>query len=207
MPVMLKDGRSVLFVHVPKNGGSTVEKLFTSSGWDMRFRKTLRGNPEVFPLLQVSPQHFHGALLTEVFNLSRFDLVFMICRHPVSRFRSEFAMRHKHVDQVDAATVDEWADRFFSRYPPNHCAHDNHIRPQVDFLVPGAEVFRMEDGMESIVADLNARFDLGLTTTIPHRLRSEYRGLPSSAVELSPALLAHLHDFYADDFERFGYTR
>ena len=208
MPVMLKDGRSVLFIHVPKNGGSTVERLFTSSGWDMSFRMTRRGDPDAFPLLRVSPQHYHGALLTEVFNLRRFDLVFLITRHPVSRFRSEFAMRHKHLghlETVDSAIVDEWADRFFSRYADNHYAHDNHLRRQVDFLVPDAEVFRLEDGMDSIVADLNARFDLDLRTTIPRRLSSAARGLPSSAVEVSPQLLAHLHEFYADDFERFGY--
>jgi hypothetical protein len=75
----------------------------------------------------------------------------------------------------------------------------------VDFLVPGAEVYRLEDGMDSIVADLNERFDLDLSTEIPRRLNSETRGLRSSAVTVSPTLEAQLREFYADDFERFGY--
>jgi len=205
---MLKDGRSVLFIHVPKNAGTTIEQLFTTSGWEMRYRSTRRGDPDEFPLLRVSPQHYHGALLTEVFNLVRFDVVFLIARDPVSRFRSEFAMRHKHLrhlDTVESEIVDEWAARFLSRYATNHHAHDNHVRPQVDFLVPGAEVYRLEDGMDSIVADLNERFDLGLRTDIPRRLDSETRGLRSSAVTVSPALQARLREFYAEDFERFGY--
>jgi hypothetical protein len=34
VPVMIKDGRSVLFIHIPKTGGTSVERLFKKSGWE-----------------------------------------------------------------------------------------------------------------------------------------------------------------------------
>jgi len=204
---MLKDDRAVLFVHVPKAGGTTLERLFTDSGWTMRYRTTWRSNPEVFRLLRVSPQHYHGALLEELFKLDRFEHIFQVCRDPIHRFRSEFAMRNKTLTEADASTVEAWADEQFGLYATNPYLLDNHLRPQVDFLVPGVEVYRLEDGMKEIVDDLNGRYDMGLSTQIRHRLRSENHGLPSSAVEISDSLQAHLHEFYAADFERFGYPR
>ena len=38
MPVFRQDGRAVLFVHVPKAGGSTLERLFAKSGWTTGYR-------------------------------------------------------------------------------------------------------------------------------------------------------------------------
>ena len=38
MPVFRQDGRAVLFVHVPKAGGSSLERLFAKSGWTTGYR-------------------------------------------------------------------------------------------------------------------------------------------------------------------------
>lgn len=205
MPVMLKDGRSVLFVHVPKAGGTTLERHFGHDGWKLAFRETLRKRPDLFPLRRCSPQHYHGAVLTEMFDVSRFDVVFTVVREPVSRFRSEFAMRNNTLQAAPAATVDAWAERKLAEYADNPYLLDNHLRPQHEFLVPGVLTYRLEDGLEAVVKDLNQRFDLDLPPAVLHRLRSDDRGLPSSAVEISPQLRARLHDFYAKDFADFGY--
>ncbi len=206
MPVLVKDGKSVLFVHVPKAGGSSVEDLFAESGWLINFRYTPVNRPRLFPLLRVSPQHYHAALLTEILKLDDFDLIFMITRDPIERFRSEFAMRNSRLTRADEATVEEWADTMFERYADNPYVADNHLRPQVEFVVPHTVLYRMEDGMKGIVKDLNSRFDLELHGRLKHRLHSKDRGLPSSRVEISKALRSRLVDFYAADFERFGYS-
>jgi hypothetical protein len=206
MPVLLKDGKSVLFVHVPKAGGSSVEALFADSGWLTNFRYTPVNRPRLFPLLQVSPQHYHAALLREILKLDDFDLIFMITRDPIERFRSEFAMRHADLTRADAATVEEWADTIFERYAENPYVGDNHLRPQVEFLVPNTVLYRMEDGLGAMVKDLNSRFGLELHAKLKHRLHSKDRGLSSSRVEISKALRSRLVDFYAADFERFGYS-
>ncbi|WP_122816188.1 sulfotransferase family 2 domain-containing protein [Nocardioides pantholopis] len=198
--------RAVLFVHVPKTGGSTMERLFTASGWRMVGRETNRTHPRIFPLRRVSPQHQHAALLRELFRLDRFELAFLISRDPIARFRSEWAMRHTSVTDPTPEQVEEWADRFFARYAEDPYVLDNHLRPQHEFLTPGAAVFRLEDGMDAIVADLNERHRLGLRTEVPHALDSSKRGISSSAVPVSAALEDRLREFYAEDFRTFGYA-
>ena len=205
MPVMTKDGRAVLFIHVPKAGGTTIEQLFVKSGWTMHFRSTNRLQPDLFPFLRISPQHYHAALLSELFKVSKFDLVFAMLREPVARFRSEFAMRNRTLDAAPADVVSAWADKQLARYADNPSILDNHLRPQSEFLLPGTERYRLEDGMEAMVADLNERFDAGLGSDTRHRMSSEKRGLPSSSVEVSAELRSRLADFYGRDFAELGY--
>ncbi len=85
---------------------------------------------------------------------------------------------------------------------------DNHIRPQVEFSVPGAHVFRQEDGFDvDWVKNLEALLDFELPVKSVDRFHSsqELVDAPSGAIPLSPSLRARLEAFYAADFERFGY--
>lgn len=205
MPVLVKDGRAVLFVHIPKTGGTTIERMFTAAGWETHFREAKRVRPEVFELFRCSPQHYHAELLTELFDVSRFDLVAGIVRDPLARFRSEFSMRYRRLDSTDEEQVTAWADRVLARYAGNPYALDNHLRPQTEFLLPGMETYRLEDGLGTMVADLNARFDLGLDHEVPRKLTSHEKGIPSSKVPITPELRARVHEFYADDYRVLGY--
>lgn len=206
MPILLKADRSVLFVHIPKTGGSTIERLFVNSGYKMHLRDTRRGGSAVMPFRKCPPQHWQASLLQEILAVNRFDLMFLMTRDPINRFRSEYAMRHRVNPLTDSASVDEWADRAFARYAKNPYALDNHLRPQHEFHLPGSVVYRLEDGIDAMVADLNDRFGLGLTTEIPHALDSTTRGqVPSSTVQISPGLEGRLKSFYAEDFSRYGY--
>lgn len=206
MPLYHRGEQRVLFVHIPKAGGTTVERLFREAGWGEQLRETHKSNPDTFGLRRCSPQHYHGALLAELYDLARFDLVFLITREPVGRFRSEYLMRNRTPPAVDAATVAVWADQAFARRDRDPYVFDNHLRPQTEFLVPDAVVYRLEDGLGSIVADLNARLDAGLVEEGRHAMSSRKRtGVPSTAVEVSAGLETTLRDVYATDYERFGY--
>ncbi|MCK9795020.1 sulfotransferase family protein [Isoptericola sp. 4D.3] len=206
MPVFTKDERNVLFIHVPKTGGSAVEKHFVADGWEMSYHdgRMPKGYPNY--LRRCTPQHMHGALLKEIFRLRRFDAVFAVVRDPVARFRSEYVMRHKQELTTNADAVEAWAEERFEKFASNPYVHDNHIRPQVEFLVKQAHVYRLEDGLDAAVADLNARHDLGLPSEVARVRTSERtRGISSKDVEVSASLEARLEEFYADDFRRFGY--
>ncbi|MGW8566298.1 sulfotransferase family 2 domain-containing protein [Isoptericola sp. NPDC055881] len=206
MPVFTKDGRNVLFIHVPKTGGSSVEDHFVAAGWKMSYHdgRMQRGAPNY--LRRCTPQHMHGELLAEVFRLHRFDAVFAVVREPVARFRSEYVMRHKQELSTDAEAVEAWAVERFEKFATNPYVHDNHIRPQAEFLVPGAQVYRLEDGLTAALEDLNARHDLGVPTEVPRVRTSERtRGIASRDVEVSASLRARLERFYAADFWTFGY--
>lgn len=207
MPIFLREGRAVLFAHVPKTGGTSIERLFRRAGWETHFRTTRRSDPTLFPVLRCSPQHYHASLLQELVAVERLDLAFLVTRHPLDRFRSEYVMRNVADPRTDAASVERWAARAFGAYRTNAFVYDNHLRPQREFEVPGARTYRLEDGLGAVVADLNERYDLGLDTDIPYSSHSRRRSAPpSSTVEVSPAVAELVATFYQEDFTRFGYS-
>jgi hypothetical protein len=208
MPVFRRDGRAVLFVHVPKAGGSTLERLFAKSGWTTGYRDPKLGAGSMNGLRRVSPQHMHRPMLEEIFHLDRFDAVFMTVREPLARFRSEFAMRNSDRVSASATEVEAWYDEAFRQYRRDPFVYDNHLRPQWEFHLPGSHVYRLEDRLETTVSDLNTRWDLGLLplSEVPRVLdRKEQSGIASSEVRLTPGLEARLRMEYAEDFARFGY--
>lgn len=206
MPVFLKEGRAVLFVHVPKTGGTSIERHFAANGWRMHYRDARTGAGSLNSYLRCSPQHMEAERLQQLFRLDRFDLVFCVVRDPVARFRSEYAMRNARDLRTDAPAVEAWGDRAFAAYARDPYTLDNHLRPQHEFLVPDTLVYRLESGLDAAVDDLNSRFDLGLTGGVPrHRDRSKASGVATRDIEVSDALDARLREFYAGDFERLGY--
>lgn len=208
MPVFRKDGKNILFVHVPKTGGSSIDTVFRAGGYEMHFVDGQVGQGTINHLRRCTPQHMHGAMLRQTFKLNRFDLIFMIVRDPIARFRSEYLWRNrtkKHIP-VHAAAVQQWAQKSFAKFDTDSYTYDNHLRPQADFLVPGARVYRFEDGMDSIVADLIASHGLDLTPEVP-RLRegTTNTGVSSRDVMLSPETEKRIKQFYRRDYEEFGY--
>lgn len=205
MPIFRRDGQSILFVHVPKTGGTSIERLFAASGYETLYRDSVTGQGSVNRLRKCSPQHMHAEMLDRIFNLGSFDFVFMLVREPLARFRSEYSMRVKDV-QRGPGNVTEWAERVFHKYRQNNFFLDNHIRPQADFYVPGCVVYRLESGLEEIVRDINSRLISPLVDETPRALDSKkMRGVSSSQVPLAPSLVDRLRTFYVGDYHKFGY--
>jgi hypothetical protein len=208
MPIFRKDGKSILFSHVPKAGGSSMEKLFADAGYTTLYRDSKEGPGTVNRLRRCSPQHMHAAMLQQLFRLDRFDFIFMITREPIARFRSEYAMRNRKDLKIDAASVEAWSDRLLAEYAYNPYVLVYHLRPQCEFFLPVCTVYHVEDGLESIVADLNQQLDAGLPTTIPRVLdRAESNGVSSREVSVSPRLERRLAILYREDYALFDYRR
>lgn len=63
MPVFVKNNLKVLYVHIPKTGGTYIEDLFRQNGFDVKFwESNLLGGA-----LRCSPQHYHHELLNNIF--------------------------------------------------------------------------------------------------------------------------------------------
>lgn len=207
MPVFRKDGRNILFVHVPKAGGSSIEQIFGMSGYQVLFRDPKTGPTSVNNLRSCSPQHMHAQMLIDNFRVEKFDLIFMVTREPLARFKSEYGMREseklEHHTPVD---VERWARRAFDRYRKDAFFLDNHLRPQSEFQLHGSLIYRLEDGLDRVVENLNARFALGLRPAIPKVMdRKATSGTYSKNVQISPALERRIKEFYHQDFTTFGY--
>ncbi|MGC3994823.1 MAG: sulfotransferase family 2 domain-containing protein [Propionicimonas sp.] len=209
MPVYRRDGRSVLFVHIPKTGGTSVEQLFKASGWEASYFDARYGAGTLNNLRWCGPQHMHGAVLKDLFRIDRFDLVFAVVREPVARFRSEYVWRHRKLDEAatDAATVSRWLAKTLVAYQKNPYLYDNHLRPQHEFLVPGTKVLRLEDGLGAALRDLSDAHDLGLDGEVERFKDSSAGPRKSGDVEVSAATRGMLHRFYKRDFSTFGYPK
>ena len=144
MPVFAKKDKSILFIHVPKAGGSSIEKLATQLGWSEIF--SIRGKSlNDIHYCKASLQHLHAAVLQEIFHFSEFDSIFTIVRHPFARMKSEYYWQV--TQKLTNHRVSEWIELAFSRFQEDPFVYDNHIRPQVEFVPPYdyANVFKVEE--------------------------------------------------------------
>ncbi|TYB85231.1 sulfotransferase family 2 domain-containing protein [Oceaniovalibus sp. ACAM 378] len=194
MPVFFKDQEAVLYIHVPKTGGSSVEAIFIASGFEHYFLHTRFS--AMTKTMKCPPQHYHAALLQACFNPQKFDLTFITVRHPVARITSEYKMRNP-----DGTLPDAWIETMLERYAGNPYLLDNHIRPQAEFLVQGARIFRQEDGFDSAwVATMNDVLQTPLVDSPVRRLQSK-----TADLQPSPATTRLIEEFYRKDMDAFGY--
>lgn len=210
MPVLSVGGVRVLYIHVPKTAGTSVETLLRSYGpiSGKRLHPPFDGLP-------CSPQHFHAELLEHVYALDEdrggrahdFDFVFMTVRDPMARYLSECLYRtwydHPVAQRLRDAVprdYDRWTRRVMRRYRRDAYVLDNHLRPQHEFETFGAVPFRIEDGL----APLKDRLDdlLGLRGALPPAPVNRSR---DRAVRLGADARQQVVELYREDFERYGY--
>ncbi|MBN9509331.1 MAG: sulfotransferase family 2 domain-containing protein [Alphaproteobacteria bacterium] len=204
MPVFFNDSIKILYIHIPKTGGTSVTLFFERNGFQTAY---LDG--DILPtglntVRRCSPQHMHAETLNAVFNLGKFDYRFATVRNPLSRIVSEYKMRF--AGREDPTPLDAWLREILARYQHNAYIHDNHIRPQTEFLVPDCEVFKLEDGYtDRWVETLAAR------TGIDFAVRKVWhaRRAPPHAGGTAPTrdVIERVQAFYAQDYDVLGYER
>lgn len=203
MPVFFKGRKRVLFIHVPKAGGTSIEAFFEANGFSSFYLDRGESVESLNSVRTCSPQHMHAELLRKTFKLEKFDYVFMTVRHPIRRLLSKFAMEFPRACTVPM--LEDWAFREFPNVFLNPTYMDNHLRPQCDFLVPEADIFKLEDGFgENLVARLEERTGLDFPVRTVPREMSAIVDLPDFNTT-HPGLRRMVHTYYARDFERFEY--
>jgi hypothetical protein len=203
MPVFHKGRTKILYLHVPKTGGSAIEIFFEKNGYSVEYLDRSGGHEAMNMVRRCSPQHLHAAVLREILRLDRFAFIFMTVRDPFARIVSEYKMRLH--DNPAMPPFRAWLEEQLRTYHADPFVLDNHIRPQAEFWMPGARVFRLEDGFgPDFVAELEGF--LGITfadRTIDHVMR--FDDVKEQRIEVDPKSRALLSDFYHGDFARFGY--
>ena len=177
MPIFTKPRcEPIFFAHIPKTGGSSVEGMFMDAGYHME-----RCNSQGF-----KNQHAVAELYTTWGDLP--EKKFVIIRDPIDRFMSELNWRRVTRDRANH-TVEAWIAECKNKPTMN----DNHVRPQVEFIVPGMDLYIFEEGAIQQIAE-----DYGLSPRHDQR-----RPKLSSRDDLSEKSLELLRDFYKEDIEMY----
>lgn len=204
MPAFRHDGRLYYFAHVPKCAGTTIERHLEErfGSLELLGPTSVRG---------VSPQHWTWPEAEAAFAPEEIVYSFAVVRHPVSRFVSEFNMRMAQVNppfprEIGLSDFARWVESRLGKFPS---LLDNHLRPQTDFLGPDTRIFRLEDGLDSVLAWLDSHFPgadpaVGLAH---ERHRPDATADLFEEVEqgLDQHVIARLQRIYARDFARLGY--
>ncbi|WP_425074097.1 sulfotransferase family 2 domain-containing protein [Sagittula sp. S175] len=203
MPTFLANGGLHCFAHVPKCAGTTVEHHLAQ-----RFGPLgMMGN---HPLVPVSLQHLTWADLEAFCVPGQILSSFALVRHPLTRFVSTYNMRVAQVSPPFPrdVTLEDFADWVAARLPVSAMLLDNHLRPQVDFLGPDTRLFRLEDGLDPVIAWLDAQFGpCEAAAPLGHERHrpDETAALFDTVSEVPPRVLETVGRLYAADFERLGY--
>lgn len=207
MPTFQIGGKLVLFVHIPKTGGTTIEKLFRTHPGYQEEALYAEGPSNLFIRTSVcSPQHWHASILKKALRINCFDLTFCIIRNPLSRILSEYSM-HIGKSQGTLTTPTEksfveWYEESQEMRKANPFCFDNHLRSQNEFLLRKSLVATYEDGIPNIWKELCLRLTLQpQVTAIPHIRPGKGPSIPLTT--LSPGTRKKIYADYEEDLYMF----
>jgi len=228
---MLLSKEKLIYIHIPKTGGSSVEDFLLSNfnykrsvlnltdgiGKSFIKNKVNDGFETLYPLM-----HYTLSQVIEVASQSNIQVdnswnVFSIVRNPYYKFVSELfflapslLLQHYHTlpNKIDKdILINESVDSYF-KGKKNETFHSNHSLPQYKFF-DGADInckiFKFEEGLINIMGKLG--FDA--KDNFPHRLNMFHlSGSPRPNYKdlLTPYLVEVVNERYQKDFEMFGYN-
>ena len=204
MPVFQLEQKNVVFVHIPKTGGSSIDDwLFDFAGCTrMLF------SPQPLPDMTATPQHICYQTIVGLLGPQiAIDYSFAVVRNPFKRLESEYKYRldlgllagHANPESL----FPEWVAYALDKARSTPHMLDNHLRPQSYFVAPEVDIFKFEDGLNEASQAISQR--LGLTgqllPAVPNTKISKKRHLQWNANSIE-----RVQQFYATDFTQFGYS-
>ena len=200
MPFIEHNNRRLLYLHVPKTGGTTIESWLGTIA-PLRFHSV--GLPTA---LRCTPQHLQMKDFNQIFGNGYFDHVVMTVRNPYDRIASEYRMQAmlegKGVWKA-ARGFSLWLEQVLDARKDNPYFLDNHLRPQWEFLGSGVEVLKFEDGLPSIVARIATILGVEPPATLGHDYHTSASGI---TVKWDKIDRLRVQEVYRKDFESFGYS-
>ena len=201
MPIMVRNEETILFVHIPKCGGSSFEKAIKELGYKELL--SIRGMPlHKLKYLNCTLQHMHAAMLDVFVRTEEINKIVTIVRNPYQRFLSEYSWQIRQgITKLPPA---EWIKNTFKLYEEDNFIFDNHIRPQNEFILDKCNVFKLEDN--GIQAGLSYATDTSLEENIqlPIEKKTNKKQNVLEAFEEHKELII---DFYKDDYTLLGYEK
>ena len=201
MPFVEYKGSRILFIHIPRTGGTTVESWLRSLG-PVHFFST-----EIPAFSKCTPQHYRTSNFRKPFEEAYFTYIFTIVRNPYDRIESAY----RFLATNQGSNFFKYWPSFSVRLEKNlnlqksNAFHlDNHLRPQWEFVGSQVYIFKHEDGLNLAVQQIAKLLDLPPPVDLPHELST--KELPVAvAWDLADRLI--LQEHYRRDFLEFGYSQ
>lgn len=207
MPIFRIGGELHYFAHVPKCGGTSVETYLAERFGPLGFLESHRMQiPMDLRWNRTSGEHIPAAELYRLIPPDWLVSSFAVVRHPLRRLISAFFFARDITLKLPiSADFNLWAVTALSLVPQDPYLLEGHLRPQSALVPKAARIFRLEDGLDPIVAYLDglAGNSLGPRQIAPRNVGT-WRGNDADPVP-TDQVLALVAKVYAEDFARFGY--
>jgi hypothetical protein len=208
MPYFHNDKINLLFVHIPRTGGTSIEHYFSDKFQIPLNTKSIYSNPADVKRGGISYQHQTYWMIKEAIEKGEPDfddiqlsnVIYMTSvRNPYHRVFSNLFFyglmsSQSNLEQVYYIIRD--------RFLQNNQQFDNHVLPQHEFVsgIPRDQliIVRLENNREDMRALGYEDFDLDLCKS--YHIKEYHEFFSKETVEL-------INAFYAEDFARFGYER
>ncbi|SIQ34284.1 Sulfotransferase family protein [Paracoccus thiocyanatus] len=198
MPFIEYSGKRILFIHIPKTGGTSVENWMQGIA---PLRLFSQGIPAA---MKCTPQHLRMQDIRALLGEGYFDQALTVVRNPYDRIASEYRMR-AHLAKAGffkgLPIFSLWLEEWLNRQKREPFCLDNHLRPQWEFLGSEVETFRFEDGLQAPLARMAEWLDIAPPESLPHDLRPDPLEIAWDQVDR-----IRVRDHYARDFEMLGYS-
>ena len=198
MPVFSKQSRNILYIHIPKCGGSSICEIFKKNNWDESF--SIRGKDlNEHKYLKAGPQHYHAEIIKNIFDVTKFDKIFTIVRNPFSRLKSEYYWQ-LHNEVFSNISPEDWFNYILEKYYKNKFIYDNHIRPQNEFIFEQVNIFKLEDGLKKVYESIFEKKFIFIKQPKLKKSKTD-KLIEDQFLKIK----TKIEDFYAEDYELFNY--
>lgn len=217
-------GENVLFVHIPKTGGTSME---------MYLKKRARNKMSLFSdfgyLNGVSAQHLTlSTIYQEMENkneafpqASKISKIITIIRNPYTRLMSELF----HIKRIQSDTtpdeVTQIIKHVFHIYQNDNTIYDGHLRPQYQYLInpntnelyPNIIIVHQETLNEDMrklgFIDFSEHSNIGAHRQASSKESSQQHTYHETDYQelLNDESIRLINDFYDKDFELFHYNK
>jgi hypothetical protein len=201
MPINRK--HNLTFIHIPKTGGVTVEKLFGLQKKDSLWcnnGKLSEGRSETINDIDYAPQHFTWDIIKKrIPEFYENSIKFTFVRNPYTKILSEYFWLTK-ATKFDPEVFDLWLKKFLSKIDNDHKITQTEFVPKdIDFL----------GRTENLNKDLNSFIK-------KYKLPFKYNGKILNKTNLNknelikklkPDSIDLIKEIYKDDFINFNYNQ
>jgi hypothetical protein len=100
-------------------------------------------------------------------------------------------------------SFNQWIKDSFREIESNPWIWDNHLRPQWEYVYPGADIYKMDDGLLNGVKSVADKMGVVAPTELPRLNHTREIDVSTTWNDESRSLIKK---YYARDFKEFSYT-